>query len=60
MRIERVCRRMRAAPARWAEIAAEAGFSDQPHLNREFRDLARTTPGDFVARCIPGGGVIGD
>jgi AraC-like DNA-binding protein len=60
IRFESVCRRMRVAPGRWADIAADAGFSDQPHLNREFRDLAGTTPGDFLARCIPGGGVIGD
>jgi AraC-like DNA-binding protein len=60
IRFEHVCRRLRAQPARWAEIAAEAGFSDQPHLNREFRDLAGTTPSDFLARCIPDGGVVGD
>jgi AraC-like DNA-binding protein len=60
IRFEQVCRRLRRDPARWAEIAADAGFADQPHLNRDFRDLAGTTPGDFIARCIPDGGVIGD
>lgn len=60
IRFEHVCRRLRAQPARWAEIAAHAGFSDQPHLNREFRELAGTTPSDFLARCIPDGGVVGD
>ena len=29
-------------------------------LNREFRELAGTTPSDFVRRLIPDGGVIGD
>lgn len=32
-----------AAPA-WAEIAAEAGFADQPHLAGEFRALAGRSP----------------
>ena len=60
IRFEHVCRRLRARPGRWAEIAAHAGFSDQPHLIREFRELAGTTPSDFLARCIPDGGVVGD
>jgi AraC-like DNA-binding protein len=48
------------SPARWAELAAQAGYCDQAHLNRDFRDLSGTTPQDFVARPIPGGGVLGD
>jgi AraC-like DNA-binding protein len=34
---------------RYAEIAARSGYYDQPHMNREFRALAGTTPGSFVA-----------
>ncbi len=60
IRFEQVCRRMRAQPARWAEVAANAGYYDQPHLNRDFRELAGTSPGEFLRRCIPGGGVVGD
>jgi AraC-like DNA-binding protein len=59
IRFEHVCRRLRSDPAAWAEIAADAGYSDQPHLNREFRELAGTTPSDFVARLLPSG-VVGD
>jgi AraC-like DNA-binding protein len=59
-RFEHVCRRLRGEPAHWAEIAVDAGYCDQSHLNREFRELAGTTPGDFIARCIPHGGVVGD
>ncbi len=60
LRFADVRRRMEAAPTRWAQIAADAGYSDQSHLNREFRQFAGTTPTDFAARLIPGGGIVGD
>lgn len=28
----------------WAALAADSGYSDQPHLNREFRRMAGVTP----------------
>jgi AraC-like DNA-binding protein len=40
---------------RFAEIAQDCGFYDQAHLNREFRQLAGTTPGEFIARRLPDG-----
>lgn len=51
---------MRERPAAWAQLAVEAGYYDQAHLNRDFRELAGTTPTDFLARLLPGGGVVGD
>lgn len=60
IRFARVRRAIERSPARWAEVAAHAGYCDQSHLNRDFRDLAGTTPQDFVTRLIPGGGVLGD
>ena len=46
--------------ARFAQIAAEAGYYDQPHLNRDFRDLAGCTPTEYLARVMPEGrGVAG-
>jgi AraC-like DNA-binding protein len=60
VRFERVCTAVRRAPGRWAEVAAAAGYADQSHLSRDFRELAGTTPSEFLARLIPGGGVIGD
>lgn len=61
LRFAHVRRRIEGDPASWADIAWECGYFDQSHLNRDFRQLAGTTPGDFVARRLPGGGgVIGD
>jgi AraC-like DNA-binding protein len=46
---------------RFAEIAQRCGYYDQAHMNREFRQLAGTAPGEFVARLLPGGlGVAAD
>ena len=61
IRFGAVRRRIEGAPARWADVAYDCGYADQSHLNRDFRELAGTTPADFVTRLLPGyGGVIGD
>ena len=41
-----------------AEVAFECGYYDQAHLNRDFREFARTSPGEFARRIVPDGGVI--
>lgn len=56
LRSQRAYRLMRAAPERrWAGMAAQAGYYDQPHLNREFRELAGLPPGALLASALPGG-----
>src|SRR5579884_1510812 len=60
LRFARVRERLERDPAGIAEIAAAAGYYDQAHLNRDFRELAGVTPTELVARLIPGGGVLGD
>jgi len=37
----------RGEPVEWAGVAADSGYSDQSHLNREFRALAGVTPGEY-------------
>jgi AraC-like DNA-binding protein len=54
LRFDAVCERLRAAPARWADIAAESGYCDQSHLNRDFRQLADTTPERFITGLTAG------
>ena len=61
IRFGAVRRRIERTPSRWADIAHECGYADQSHLNRDFRELAGTTPSDFITRLLPGyGGVLGD
>lgn len=49
-RFQRAVRLASRHPRRsWAGIAADAGYSDQPHLYREFVDFAGLTPGAYRA-----------
>ena len=58
-RLERVLRfqRVMAAATRraalpWADLALQAGYSDQPHFNRDFLEIAGMTPQAY-ARAAP-------
>jgi AraC-like DNA-binding protein len=57
LRFESVLRRIDADAVRWADIAQDFGYCDQSHLNRDFRDLLGTTPTEYLARRLPGGGL---
>lgn len=47
-RFRRLLSRFGAAPVeKLAELAIDAGFSDQPHFNRDFRTMAGISPGRY-------------
>ncbi len=49
-RFQRATRRLAAAPTMsLASLAVEAGYSDQPHFTREFRQIAGITPTEYRA-----------
>jgi AraC family transcriptional regulator len=47
LRIQAACERMRESSASLAEIALDAGFTDQSHFTRVFRRIIGTTPAVF-------------
>ena len=47
LRFERALRLLREGRA-LADVAYDCGFADQPHLNREFRALGGSTPGEVT------------
>ncbi|OSY41323.1 MULTISPECIES: helix-turn-helix domain-containing protein [Pseudonocardia] len=55
IRFERACTLLRSAdrPA-LTDVAADCGFADQQHLAREFRALAGTTAGAWLAERVSG------
>ncbi|MET8004363.1 helix-turn-helix domain-containing protein [Nonomuraea glycinis] len=55
IRFGRAAHRLRAG-ATIAQVAAECGFYDQAHMNREFRALGDTTPGQIYPRPRPAPG----
>jgi AraC-like DNA-binding protein len=52
MRIEKACRLMVETEMSMAEIALEAGFSSQSHMNFAMRRLKGITPVQCRRRCL--------
>lgn len=50
LRFRRAMELLRRGEHSLAEIALVAGYYDQPHFNREFRELAELTPSEYLAR----------
>ncbi|OLF18048.1 helix-turn-helix transcriptional regulator [Actinophytocola xanthii] len=44
----------RPSPPTRAEVAHRCGYADQPHLNRDFRDLTGCTPGEYLGDARAG------
>jgi len=50
LRIKFVLSSINADPtSSWSKLAADAGFSDQSHLNRDFSELCKMTPTEYVS-----------
>ncbi len=58
-RFERVLKTLQAG-GRAVEAAYDAGYFDQAHLHRDFRQFAGAPPGDFLRRALPDGGGFRD
>jgi len=55
-RFARALERLTAEPeASWADVAAGAGYADQPHFNREFRAFAGLSPSRYRALAAGSG-----
>ena len=54
-RLHEAAERLRHQDTTLAEVAAELGYADQPHLTRDFKALTGMTPGEFAARHRTGG-----
>ena len=54
LRIHRLFRALRlglgGVPGGWTEVAHRAGYADQPHMNRDFRELLGASPAAYRAR----------
>lgn len=59
IRFDRVIQRLQTGGA-LSEVALDGGYYDQPHFNREFRQFAGVTPGEFVRGLLPDGGGLRD
>ncbi len=53
IRFERVIGLLRAGVP-LADTAYSCGYADQPHLNRDFREFAQSTPADWLRCQLPG------
>jgi AraC-like DNA-binding protein len=53
-RFQRVVSNMQVARGSWSEVALASGYCDQPHLVREFRELAGLSPVAFMKRHSTG------
>lgn len=47
LRFQRALRELDTSASTLSEVAAECGYYDQAHMNREFRDLAGCTPTEY-------------
>jgi AraC-like DNA-binding protein len=49
LRFKAAVERIASSSVSWAEVALDAGYADQAHFNRDFREFAGITPGQYRA-----------
>jgi AraC-like DNA-binding protein len=57
IRFDYAAQALRSSTRGLAEIAYDSGYFDQAHLNRDFRELAGTTPTTFRSSTLESGGI---
>ncbi|MGW3910050.1 helix-turn-helix domain-containing protein [Streptomyces sp. NPDC005070] len=55
IRLGRLLRYAEPGRSHWPELAAEYGFCDQPHLNRDMREFMGVSPATYFSRLRPCG-----
>lgn len=55
MRLMYLLARVDAERTRWPELAADHGYSDQSHFNRDMREFTGMSPSEYVSRLRPCG-----
>lgn len=60
LRFQRATRMARGPVFNWAQVAHAAGYADQAHLIREFRELSGSTPTAWAARARPQANALED
>ncbi len=58
LRFQQLIRQIETDAARpdWADVALAAGYCDQSHMIREFREFSGLAPSAYLARALPDGG----
>jgi AraC-like DNA-binding protein len=54
-RFHRVLATLQQGGGTLADVALDAGYYDQPHMNADFRELAGVSPSEFIAARYPSG-----
>ncbi|MET7988749.1 MULTISPECIES: AraC family transcriptional regulator [unclassified Streptomyces] len=55
IRLRHLLRHAEPGRSHWPELAAEHGFCDQPHLNRDMREFMGVSPAAYFSRLRPCG-----
>jgi AraC-like DNA-binding protein len=54
LRLQAVCRKLADASVSLSDVASEAGFADQSHMNRTFKRMIGESPGAYRRRLRDG------